>query len=708
MNFNQEQLINKWERFFETRKKIPIIQEIADAFPERKPLHIDYWDIDKFDVAFAEYLLNKPHNSIYTAEQAALNLTPPDMVEKGVKPRVQIIRLPDENNVKVSKIRAEHIGKFVAIGGVIRKLTEVRPMLNLAIFQCLRCYALIKIQQESTVFNEPTECLKEHGGCGRAAASTAFKLLTDESLFLDAQRVELLESPEGLGRRKPESLTVMLNENLAGILEPGDRLIINGAIHSQQRISSSRGKSNIFDIYLDANSFEMKERGYEDVEISKLEETRIKKLAKNPKIYDMLIDAFAPTIYGLETEKLVIIFLLISGISKHMPDETRIRGLINVLLVGDPSTAKTKLIKIAEKTAPVSVYVSGKKASGPGIGAAVVKDQEFGGGRWVLEPGAAVLADGGVLCMDEIDKMKKDAEDELLEIMENNEVSVAKAGIVSSLKARCSVLAGANPKYGRFDEYRPVSDQIDMPPALLSRFDIIFPIKDKVNKDTDTELSAHVLRAHRAGQMAKNVQEIGTEFYSDDEVTEHMKEFKKPMNRDFIRKYISYVRQYCFPVLTIESLDELRNYYVTLRTKTSMVSGTVAITVRQLEGLIRLSESCARSRLSNKIEHCDIERVIAICEYFLKAVASDGGVFDIDMIATGVSHTQRERINILTEAIRAECGISKSGAAYRGDIKRALESKDYDIDIFDQDMEKMQTEGRIFFPKDGIVRLVKP
>ena len=690
--YSQEQLISKWDDFFTT----------DFTFINQELVIVGFFAIDKKDSDLADYLLDHPFSTIYAGEQAILNMMPPDLVDKGITPKLRIINLPEANHIQISKLRAEHLGKFVALEGVVRKTTEVRPDMRLSVYQCLRCYAITKKEQETTVEVEPLECAKEQGGCGRTATSTAFKRLTHQCSFIDTQRIELMEPPEGLGKRgQPEPITVFLSYDLTGQLKPGDRITINGVIQGQQRISRLRGKSTTFDIYIEANSIEMKERGYEEVKITEAEEIRIKNLAKNPEIFNMMVDAFAPTIYGMEVEKGTILLHLFSGITKHMPDGIRIRGDIHVQLVGDPGTAKSQLIHIANDTAPVGVYVSGKKASGPGLGATVSRDSEFGGGRWVLEPGAAVLADNGNLAIDEIDKMDKAAQDVLYEVMEQQEVSIAKASITASMKARCSILAGANPKHGRFDEYQPTLDQIDMEPALFSRFDVVLPISDRVNKEKDFEMAAHVLRAHQAGEMAKNVEELRNEHHTIEEVAEKLKPFRKPMNREFIRKYIAYTRKFCFPVMSNESLQQLCEYYTTLRNKAYSEWSTVAITIRQLEGMVRLAEAHARMRLSNAVEDCDIRRVIAICEYFLSKVASDRGVLDIDVIATGIAKSERDKIVVVLDAIRYIDNASIN------DILKHVENSKIEREELIKIIEKLRRRGEIFNPRDDVWKVVK-
>jgi len=629
-------------------------------------------------------------------------------VDAGVKLHVRINKLPDETaRIGIRLLRAEHLGKFIAIEGLVRKATEVRPMLRQAVFQCMRCYAILKVPQESTVFIEPQECLKEQGGCGRAAASTAFKLLTEKSQFVDTQKLEIQESPEGLrAGAQPERLTMFIEDDITGNIAPGDRAIINGTLRSQQRISRMRGKSTLFDIYLEGNSIELEEKEFEDVKIDEEEMEKIVKLSKDPKVYDTIIESIAPSIYGMYIEKEALGLQLFGGVAKHMPDETRIRGDIHIMLIGDPGTAKSQLLEYISHLAPRGVYASGKSTSAAGLTAAAVRD-EFGEGRWTLEAGALVLADGGIACVDEMDKMTSQDRSALHEAMEQQEIHVAKAGITASLKSRCALLAAANPKYGRFDEYRPISDQIDMPPALLSRFDVIFPVKDKPDKDMDLSMAEHILRSHLGGEIKEHRSESNDPKYTKDDEDSALKLVIPILSTEFLRKYIAYSRRNIFPVMTQEAIQDLADFYVRLRSQESTgETGAIAITPRQLEALVRLAEASARMRLSEQITNEDTERAIRIAQYYLKRVASESGILDIDMIATGVSHSQRSRIIKLTDIIKELCAEDKSGAANEDEVIAEAESIGFEREQILKDIEKLRREGRIFKPSEKKIRLV--
>jgi replicative DNA helicase Mcm len=343
----------------------------------------------------------------------------------------------------------------------------------------------------------------------------------------------------------------------------------------------------------------------------------------------------------MEEEKEAIALQLFGGVEKRHPDGVRVRGDIHVLLVGDPGTAKSQLLRYIADVAPRGIYTSGKGATAAGLTAAAVKD-DFGGGRWALEAGMLVLADGGIAIVDELDKMSPDDRSAMHEALEQQTVSVAKAGITATLNARCPVLAAANPKWGRFTPDRPIAEQIDLPPTLLSRFDVIYSIQDRPDQDRDRSLANRILRSHREGEAREAAAVDGRTFTTAG----------PPFGPDLLRKYIAYARRTVRPVLSAEALSTLEDFYVRVRRQGEEPNAPVPITARQLEALVRLSEAAARARLSSVVEVVDADRATRIVEGFLKRVSSAEGRIDIDMLATGVAHGQRERQEAIQDIMR--------------------------------------------------------
>lgn len=689
-----ETMCGIWEKILSAYKGQ--IADIQRDYPEKKSLCIDYRIISESNLDIGEYLLTHPNNVICAGEKTLKEIT-------GFDVHLRITNLPEKvSKINIRDLRSEHLGKFVAIEGLIRRATEVRPKLQDAAFQCARCGTVIKIPQEDMTLKEPLECYKEQGGCGKTAASTRFHLLTTkESVFIDTQKLEMQESPEGLrGGAQPQRLAAYAEDDIAGRINPGDRVVLNGILCSAQR--RERGiKTTMFDIFLSINSIEIEEYEYEEISITPEQEEAITALSKDKGIYQKIISSIAPSIYGMETEKEALGLQLFGGISKIMGDKTKIRGDIHILLVGDPGTAKSQILTYITNLAPRGIYAAGKGASAAGLTAAVVRE-EFGEGRWTLEAGALVLADKGLACIDEIDKISEQDRSAIHEGMEQQTVSITKAGINATLHCRCALLGAANPIAGRFDEYRAIGEQINLPPALLSRFDLIFPITDKPNIKRDGEMAEHILKLHHGGEIHeyRKSKEISseTERYTAEDEEMFAKAVQPEIDPELLRKYIAYARR-TYPVMTKEAEDALKEYYVRLRGQGIGSEGTtvaIPITPRQLEAFVRLSEASARIRLSEEITGEDAERAIRIMEHCLKAVGYDYETkrFDVDKWVTGTTTQQRGKVTTVIDIIR-ELSKDTEGALRQDIVTKASEAGISERMVEDT-IERLKRDGRIY------------
>ena len=694
-----ESLVAKWQKFFEEQCKSDI-ENVALEYPEKRSLYVDYWDIDKVDSKLAELLIDQPYKALYNAEEALKNIDVAS--ENKLQLHFRILNLSDTNKILIRKIRANHLGKLAAVDGLVKKRTEVRPKLQIGAFQCQKCGAVIKIEQDEDILKEPSECYEDQGGCGRISS---FKLLSSLSSFIDSQKIEIQENPEGLrGGAQPERIGVYLEDDLVGEIAPGDRVIVNGILHSSQR---RRGTFRLtsFDKTMDAVSIESQQLAFEEVEVTAEDEKDIIKASKDPELYEKMRKSISPTIFGLNVEKEAMILQLFGGLSKEMPDGTRIRGDIHTLFVGDPGTAKSQMLSYMSKLAPRSVYASGKASSAAGLTAAAVRD-EFAEGQWTLEAGALVLADMGVACIDEIDKMDESDRSSIHQAMEQQEISVAKAGINATLKSRCALLAAANPKLGRFDEFLPIHEQINMPPALLSRFDLIFSIIDKPNRERDTNLATHILLTHKAGEVSEQISRLKKSKYTKKEQENLLKIVMPVFTPEFLRKYVAYAKRNIFPVMTDDALEILKGYYVDFR---SSSDEAVTFTPRQLEAFVRLSEASARLRLSQEVTVDDAKKAIYIIDQYLRRVGMDRetGKFDIDIIATGISHSQHDRMRTIIDIIQRLCNEAKDGNAVRGDIIRECEIEGIESSKVEDALERLKRNGQIYEPVHGKYKITE-
>ena len=414
------------------------------------------------------------------------------------------------------------------------------------------------------------------------------------------------------------------------------------------------------------------------LEFSEEEIAEIREVSKRPDVYDLLVRAIAPSIYGHDRIKEALVLQMLGGIDKQRADSVRTRGDIHILLVGDPGSGKSQLLKRASKVAPKSRYVSGKGASGAGLTASVVRNDFLGG--FSLEAGALVLANKGMCLIDEMDKMSNEDTSAMHEALEQQTISISKANIQATLPSQTTVLAAANPKYGRFDSYQNIYNQIDMPPALISRFDLIFVVRDLADPKGDERMATHILGLHSRPE-----------------------DLEMPLPDQFLRKYFAYARQHMRPRLTEAANEEIKNYYVKMRNQGGNQESvrSIPLTARQLEALVRLAEASAKLRLSEHVTKQDAERAINLLHYCLTQVAADeSGQIDIDRITSGVPSSQRSRIYTvkkIIEELEGEIGnkIPKS------DIEKRAAEKGISSTDLDEILTKLLRSGDLFEPGPG-------
>lgn len=1013
MNYTDADLIAKWEDFFAIGAYRLQILAIADGYPDRKSLNINYSDLDGYDPDMAIHIMDRPDESLSLGKKAMKGLMPPG--KEWYEINIRIHGLPRDSRVEIRNLRSKHLGKLIAVEGLVRKATEVRPRMVKGLFRCARCDAEIWEDQTAMMYREPTMCTNFEGSCNKTA--TKFILDQENSIFIDTQKIEIQESPEGLrGGAQPERLAGFLEDDIAGQISPGNRLTLNGILRSLQK--GGREKSTLFEIHMDVHSMEFAQHEYDELEITEEDELMIREAAKDPELFNNIVKSISPTIYGLETEKEAVALQLFGGSSKDMDDGTKIRGDIHILLIGDPGVAKcvsadtqvslwsgaqarigdlvdealddgtvqevddgvfaetsidiltvgkdgnlckgkairawkrsapsqmfeltttsgksltvtpthplfgengrwkkaidikvgdriavvnerklqyeavavkeecpsddyvydmevqdthnfvsnevlshnSQLLHYMSMLAPRGIYASGKSASAAGLcvapetliitdkgempisefveprlnapeevqpgvwrqavtgsmvmsltiqalrspkisaiwkiktpsflvelvtnqgnkltltpetkimakkgscidwycadqlelgdqavlynpngpnlfpmcwgtlchigrlqdnlpeyvydltvehehsflgngfivhnTAAAVKD-DFGDGRWTLEAGALVLADKGLACIDELDKMSSQDRSSLHEAMESQRISVAKAGITATLQCRCSLLAAANPKHGRFEEFTSIAEQIDLPPALMSRFDLIFVLTDKPERNRDREITQHILKAHRRGQARRyDINEENADLPLES-ILAGTTEIKPIYDIDFLRKYAAFSKR-IIPVLSEEATQIIEEYYLDIRRLGEGENASVPITARQLEAFVRLSEASARSRLSRIVTVEDANRSVRLVRYYLEKIAgTSSGQLDIDMMATGIPKTQRDRMPMILQLIRQygdQSGISMEELILHGE-EEGISAKDVQSIV-----NKMKTSGEIYSPKEGRFR----
>jgi len=634
----------------------------------KKSFEIDYNDLLRASPKIAEKLLDEPDKVLSLMKEAvkSIDLVTEEFTE--LTPRIK--NLP--NTIRIRNLRSEHIGKFVCIEGVVRRASEVHPEILSITYRCPSCGNEITVQQKEKVVKQPEACECKYRG----------KFDEVRKVCLDVRWIVMEESFEAATGEKLGEIRVYLKGDLTTPemqrrTDPGNRLRVTGIVREVKHFSKGKMKIDM-EMALDANHVENLEVEWEDVTISDEDEKEIKALASDPDIYNKLVASIAPSIYGMEDIKKAIIYQLFGGVKRVYPDKTRVRGDIHILLLGDPSTAKSQLLKLVANIIPRGRYVSGHGTSTAGLTATVVKDEEFG---WVLEAGAMVLANKGVLCVDEFDKMSREDQIAMHEGLEQQTISIAKASIVTTLPAEVSVLAGANPKFSRFDRARSISEQIDIPQTLLSRFDLKFALFDIPDPERDEKISSHIM----ATRMNPNLAQPSI----------------KP---ELLRKYIAYARKYVQPTQTPQALERIKNFYIEMRKMYSGDKDAVPITLRQQEALLRLSEASARIRLSPIVTEEDAERAIEVMRASIRQLGFDveTGKYDVDKLEGGISTSQRNKITLVLDKIE-ELQREFGKEVPLDELTAEIEDEGISKNELTSILTKLEREGLVYFPKHGTI-----
>ena len=664
----------RFQNFFKTEEYRKRLSQMAMG--GRTSVVVAFEDLLAFDQKLAEELLDKPEEYLKHASNAAfaqLQIEDPEYAERIPSVDVRLVGLLEVAPLR--KLGSEQIGKIVMVEGIVVRASPVRPMVMQGAFRCKRCGTITPVNQTGSFLKAPFACSSPD--CG---SKGPYEFVQEESTFIDSQELRIQERPEDLPPGQlPRTLGIKLvGKEIVDVARPGDDVSVVGQVRAQPPTLPGVGKLRTFILHLDANSIEVLGKEPETAMPSPEEEEKILELARDPWIHQKIINSIAPSIFGYDHIKEAIMYLLFGGVPKNLPDIT-IRGEMNALLVGDPGTAKSQLLQYVSRIAPRGLYTSGRGTTAAGLTAAVIREK---GGGMSLEAGALVLADKGIACIDEMDKMRPEDRVAIHEAMEQHTVSVAKGGIVATLNARTAILAAANPTLGRYEPHRTVAENISLPVTILSRFDLIFVLRDVPNKESDGKMSMHILELHRKGSSP----------------------IEPPISAELLRKYISYAKSFK-PVLSLDALKRLNDFYLAMRSASEAEGSPVAITARQLESLVRTAEARARAALKKEVQAEDAEAAVAIMKRSLEEVGIDLSSYkiDIDIIMTGRSKSMRDRLQIiLTALIEME---KETGMAEKEALETELEEK-YKISRAEADrlLSQLLREGTIYEPREGYLK----
>ncbi len=663
------------------------VEQIDQMMPKiSKYIVIDYNDlVANFDI---ESKFNENPDEILNAFARAIKEILQERFPKYAEKikdeiRARIANYPVQRSLR--QINAEVIGKVTSVSGMVVRSSEVKPLAKELIYVCPDHHVTQRFLLQGMSVNVPVKC--DTPNCQHKD----LEIKPESSTFIDFQILRLQELPEDLPPGQlPHYIDITIKQDLVDNARPGDRVILTGIVRIEQEpvVGVSRASSGLYRLRIDGNNIEFlagrsgvkASRRTEREEVSPEEEKLIKALASDPSIDQRLIDSFAPHIKGHELIKEAILYLIIGSNQRILSDGTKIRGDINIFLVGDPGTAKSEMLKFCARIAPRGLYTSGRGSTAAGLTAAVVRDKS---GIFMLEAGAVVLGDQGLVCIDEFDKMTTEDRSALHEVMEQQTVSIAKGGIVATLNARTSILSAANPMYGKYDPFKNITENVNLPIPLLTRFDLIFVVRDIPSKERDRNIAQHIMDLHSATGI----------------------ENRSLIDVDILTKYLGYAKG-LNPTMTKDAEEKLLEYYLKMRNVES--EEMITVTPRQLEGLIRLATARSRLLLKTEVDADDAQRAIFLMESMLQDVGVDVNTGKVDLgVLQGKPRSEMAKVQLFMDILRALEGEPPSQVEEKLFIKELVKTEKFTEDEAHEYVRKMGREGTIYESSPGHISRVR-
>jgi replicative DNA helicase Mcm len=667
-------------RFKDKNGNYKYVEQIDEMMPKNaKFIIVDYNDLvvePEIEIIFTtdpDRILNAFSRAIKEALQTRF----PDYAEK-IKDevRVRLINYPLQRSLR--QINAETIGNITSVSGMVVRASEVKPLAKELVFVCPDEHQTKVIQLKGMDVKNPIVC--DNPSCKHRD----FELKPEASKFIDFQILRLQELPEDLPPGQlPHYIDVTIRQDLVDNARPGDRIILSGIVRVEQESVAGipRGHSGLYRLRIEGNNIEFlggrgskTSRKIQREEVSPEDEKMIKTLSQSPDVYQRLIDSFAPHIQGQSLIKEAILLLIVGSTQRLLGDGSKIRGDINVFLVGDPGTAKSEMLKFCARIAPRGLYTSGRGSTAAGLTAAVVRDKT---GIMMLEAGAVVLGDQGLVCIDEFDKMKPEDRSALHEVMEQQSASIAKGGIVATLNARTSILAAANPMYGKYDPFKNITENVNLPIPLLTRFDLIFVVRDIPGREKDEKIARHIIELHTPQGTDK----------------------RSVIDVDTLTKYLSYAKR-SSPNLTKEAEEKILEYYLQMRNVES--EEMITVTPRQLEGIIRLSTARARLLMKDKVEEEDAERAIFLIQSMLQDAGVDVNTGKVDLgVLQGRPRSEVSKMQLFMDILKSMEGDNKVSVEERAFVKELEKTEKFTEEEARNYIRRMLREASIYESKPG-------
>lgn len=668
--------------------------------PQSLTLSLD--TIATFSEDLAEDTRTKPQAIIEYAQEA---LRTYDTDHDTTFGNIRIAVTDPHTITRISELRADHNDTLVSIPGTVRSTSAVTSYPTEAAFECQRCGTQTYIPQSEAFTNDsldtPHECL----GCEQKGP---FELDTNNSEYIDIQQLRIESTLSDPEIKNPESIIAIAKHDLVNTVKPGDTVTISGIVellgYGNDRPTLD---ATINDKYITISSITDLEPG-SLTNITDDDKRQIVEHSNQPDIVQRIVDSIAPHVPGQDTAKLAVALQLFGGITKTLDDGTTITGNIHIGLLTDPGIFTEEIIEYVTQIAPKSIEVNGTDTTQVGLTTAAYKSSS-GRKSWELDAGALVLADNGLAGITQTNQLSSDAQAALYSVMRNQEVKASKGTATQTLPAETSVLASIRPKYGRFDQYEPLNDQITIDRGLLSRFDLLFILTDTPNETQDIEQATEILDTNHAGEINAQLAQSPVSEHSKEDVEILLEDVAPPLSTDLLRKYITHAKHTCFPTLTEEAKTRLEEYYVTTRTKHDSPHSPAPITAQKLESLVRLAEASARMRLSDTITETDAERIIELVQstfYGQQFQPTDDEDTDTTDEETS-PNTPDELKDLVKDTISNLCEKHRVGAPVDEAIDKTLETiPDGEISAGDVEatIEKLRTLGEVYEPKQGYLR----